>query len=497
MKWLGNEQEVMVLGSGLGGLVAATLLSKNNHSVLLVREKGYQSSYSTKGYRFVPFSSLSEKSLKPGLVRRISQALSLSLLMGTREDGKQAKAAPDRLKQQRANLQVILPRARIDVFRERSLLQKEWRREFPEEALRIDGFYNELDRVHHLLQEVSRKKKGSAFFPFRRRGLIAKMFPFHRLPSEGVDQTLSLFSREFREFVQLQLISRGNFYSDRFPLSLATQILFDGASESNSDYDSERLEKEILNQFLRSGGRIEEIDRVKEVTLGWRKGFTLTSEGSPAVFRSRFFIINCPLHHISSFLGKKGKGILKWQKKIKSSFMLIPLFLGIDEKGVPVGMNDLLVSLLDPGKPYNGANLLFLSLSLKGDKTMAPAGKRALTVEGLMDVGEWGLTDPAEYQQRVMDHLHSLFPFLEQYVDFVDFQWARDHVSRWSYSHFLYESASDFDWREGIVPTKMSKRIYFVGKENFPYLGLGGEIFSGMTAAQHILKQSSRNPVLP
>ncbi len=495
MKWLGNEQEVIVLGAGLGGLVAATLLSKHSHSVLLLRERGYQSSWSTRGYHFVPFSSLSEKSLRPGLVRKISQALSLSLLMGTREDGRQAKGAPDRLRQ-RSKLQVILPRARIDVFRERSLLQKEWRREFPDEASRIEELYDELDRIHHVLQELGGKKQGSAFFPFRRRGLIAKMFSFDRLPNEGVDKTLSHFSREFREFVQLQLISRGNFYSDRFPLSLATQVLFDGASEPNSDYDSERLEKEILNQFLRSGGRIEEIDGLREVTLGWRKGFAVTSEGSPAVFRSQFLILNCPLQNISSFLGKQGKGILRWQKKIKSSFMLLPLFLGIDEKAVPVGMNDVLVSILDSGKPYDDANLLFLSLSLRGDKAMAPAGKRALTVEGLMDPGKWGLTDPAEYQRKVMDHLYSLFPFLEQYIDFVDFQWARDHVLRWSYPHFLYESASDFDWREGIVPTRMSKKVYFVGKENFPYLGLGGEVFSGMTAAEHILKQSSRNPAL-
>ncbi len=495
MKWLGNEQEVIVLGSGLGGLAAGTLLSRNNHSVLLLRERGYQSSYATKGYHFAPFSNLSEKCLKPSLVRRISQALNLSLLMGSREDGKQAKAAPDRSRQ-RANFQVILPRARIDIFRERLLLQKEWRREFPEEALRIEGFYDELDQIQELLQEAKGKKSTSAFFPFRQRRFITKMFSSNPFPNEELEKKVSSFSREFREFIQLQLISHGNFYSDRFPLSLATQVLFDGTNESNSDFDSEKLENEILNQFLRSGGRIEEIDGVKELSLGWRKGFSLATEGNPAVFRSQFLIINCPLHRISFLLGKTGEITAKWEKKIKPLYMLIPLFLGIDERVIPVGMKDLLVSILDPGKPYDNGNALFLSLSLKGDKTMAPAGKRALTVESLMDVKKWGLTDLAEYQQRVMNHLYSLFPFLEQYIDLVDLQWARDHVSRWSYSHFLYESASDFDWREGIVPTKMSKKVYFVGKENFPYLGLGGEVFSGMMAAQHILKRSSQNPVL-
>jgi phytoene dehydrogenase-like protein len=488
MKWLGNEQEVIVLGSGLGGLVAGTLLSKNNHAVLLLRERGYQSSYSTQGYHFIPFSSISERYLKPSLVRKISQALNLSLLMGTREDGKQAKVASDRSKQ-RAPFQVVLPKARIDVFPQRSLSQKEWKREFPEEVVQIEGFYNELDQIQHLLQKVNGKKNASAFFPFRQRSLITRMFSLDPLPNEGVDKKLSLFSREFREFIQLQLISRGNFFSDRFPLSLATQVLFDGRNELNSDFDSEKLEKEILNQFLRSGGRIEEIDRVKKVNLGRRKEFTLTLEGNPAVFRSQFLIINSPLHRISPFLGKKGKGILKWERKIKPLYVLIPLFLGIDEKVIPVGMKDLLVSILDPGKPYGDGNVLFLSLSSKGDETRAPEGKRALTVESLMDTEEWERAHLADYQQGVMKHLYHLFPFLENYIELVDFQWASDHIPRWSYSHFLYESLSDFDWREGMVPMRMSKKIYFVGKENFPYFGLGGEVFSGLTVAQHILKQ--------
>jgi hypothetical protein len=201
--------------------------------------------------------------------------------------------------------------------------------------------------------------------------------------------------------------------------------------------------------------------------------------------------MNCPLHRIASFLGKKGKGMLKWEKKVNPLYMLIPLFVGIDEKVIPVGMRDLLVSVLDPEKPYDEGNVLFLSLSSKGDKTRAPEGKRALTVESLMEVKKWGQRNLADYQQGVMNHLYSLFPFLGQYIELVESQWASDLVSRWSYSHFLYEPCSDFYWREGMVPIKMAKKICFVGKENFPYLGLGGEVFSGMIAGQHILKQYS------
>jgi hypothetical protein len=37
---------------------------------------------------------------------------------------------------------------------------------------------------------------------------------------------------------------------------------------------------------------------------------------------------------------------------------------------------------------------------------------------------------------------------------------------------------------------RISNSTYFVGKENFPYLGLGGEVFSGFTVAQEILKKN-------
>jgi len=490
MKWLGNEQEVIVLGSGLAGLIAGTFLSKNNRSVLLLREKGYQPSYSTEGYHFIPFSNLSEKSLKPNLVRRVSQALNLSLLMGTREDGKQAKVTPDKSRQ-RSTFQVVLPRARIDIFPQRSLCQREWKREFPGEAVQIETFYDELGQIQHLLDKADWKKYSPTSFPPWWRSLIAGIFPFGAVPEEGVDKKLSLFSREFREFIQLQLISRGNFYSDQFPLSLASQMLLDGASESNSDIDSEKLEKEILGQFLRSGGRIEEIERVKKIEFGWRKECTLTLEGNPPVFRSKFLVINFPLHRSTPLLGEKRKEFIKWEKKIKPIYMTIPLFLGIHEKVIPVGMENLVISILEPGKSYEDGNVVLLCLSPKGDRTRAPEGKRALTVESLMDVGKWGETSLADYQQGVMRHLYHLFPYLEQYTEFVDFQWAGDYVSRWSYSDFLYDGTSDLNWRQGVVPMRMSKNIYFVGKENFPYLGLGGEVFSGLTAAQHILKKYS------
>ncbi len=489
MRPSGNGPEVIVLGSGLGGLVAGTLLSKNNHAVLLLREKGYQSSHASKGYRFEHFSNFSEKRLRPTLLRMISQSLNVSL-MRTQKEGKQTEMNFDK-SGQNAAFQVILPKARIDISPDRSLFEKEWKREFPKETGRIGEFYKELGQIHNLFQRKNGKSEFSSYFPLRQRSFIRNIFSFDRFPKERMDEKLRPFSREFKEFIQLQLISWGSLCSDRLPISLAAHIVFDETNGSNSELDLEGLERGILNQFLQCGGRIEEIDGVKKIDCEWRKGLTLTLEGDLRVFGSRFLILNSPLHRISPVMGKKAKELLKWQKKVKPLYVVIPLFLGIWEKVIPVGMKDLLISILDLEKPYDDGNVLFLSFSAKGDETRAPEGRRALTVESLMDAEKWGQTLLMDYQQEVMKHLCHLFPFLERYIEFVDFKWASDHIPRWSYPHFLYEPASDFYWREEVVPTRMTRNIYFVGKENYPSWGLAGEIFSGITVAQQILKKYS------
>lgn len=225
--------------------------------------------------------------------------------------------------------------------------------------------------------------------------------------------------------------------------------------------------------------------------MGWKKRFTLLLEGERKEFRSNFLIYNGPLHRLSNLMGKKREKLSKWEKRIKPSYVMVPIFLGVREKVIPVGMKDLLVSIFDLEKPYDDGNILFLSLSPKGDETKAPAGRRALTVESLMDLEKWDQTLLVDYQKGVMNHLMHLFPFLEDYTELVDFQWASEHVPKWSYPHFFYETPTDFHWGEGVVPTRLSNSFYFIGKENFPYLGLEGEISSGWMVAQRILKRVS------
>jgi hypothetical protein len=225
------------------------------------------------------------------------------------------------------------------------------------------------------------------------------------------------------------------------------------------------------------------------------KGVILTTKKDEKAFRSQYLIFNSPLYCLKNLSGEKSRLLSKWSDRIQPRYALIPLFLGIHERVVPVGMGDLLISILDLDKPYEGGNLLFLRLSQKGDETEAPDGRRALTVESLMIPRGLDPESFTRHQTGVMKHLYHLFPFLEGHIEYTDWSWGEKQWSCWSYPHFLYETASDFRWREGVVPNRLSRRFYFVGKENFPYLGMEGEVLSGLMASQQILERCSKRSI--
>jgi len=471
--------DVVILGAGLSGLIAATRLAKENRSVLLLKEEGFRSSHTRDGYRFVPYSNFSEQQIQTRLLKKISPPT----------DHRENQKKGDKPEQE-VSFQVILPKARIDLYRERSLLQREWRREFPEELNQIENFYAELERIKEILKKVKSKAPSGSHFPIWNRSFLKRWLSFDGLPAGGTDKWLSSFSPEFKKFIELQMISQGNLHSDSFSIPLVSHLLLnDTGSEWGESVDLEKVTQGMIEKFIQSGGSVEDIEGVEKVQTKGRGEFSLSIKGDEKIFRSRSLVLNSPLHCLSNLFGKKGKALSRWGKKIRPRYVRVPFFLGIRERVIPVGMRNSLVSILNLPKPYEGGNLLFLSLSRKGDENQAPEGKRALTVQSLMSYGGSQKDSISDLQDGVINHLKHLFPFLENHIEFIDRKWADDQIDRWSYPNFLYEVDSDFQWRRGIVPIRISKNLYFSGRENFPYLGLEGEMISGWLVGEEISRR--------
>jgi phytoene dehydrogenase-like protein len=303
---------------------------------------------------------------------------------------------------------------------------------------------------------------------------------------------LSSFSQEFRCAVDLQLRAWSNVSPKGIPSSLASRLLdFDEENDWVLSSDVDDLVQGLWQEYHRAGGQVEEIEGVQKVTRERRKGFTLHLEEDQRILRSEILVINCPLHRLPSFQGK-GRGQLEQLKgHCEPQYVLYPFFMALREKGVPVGMRDFLVSVSDPGKAYDGGNLLYLSLSPEGDPSKAPEGSRALTVESLLrwdKVKEgWNSDWMDEQRENVLRHLAQLIPFLDHHVEFLESDRGRELISHWSYPHFIYETQAEGHWREGMVPIRVARNLYVAGKENLPFLGLEGEILSGGKAGREVL----------
>ena len=468
-----NEYDGILFGSGLASLMAGILLSRKKHSVLLLKEKSYEPLFRKGGYQFIPFLNFSERLLRLSTLRGLFQLLNSPLPF---EFQKGKELDPPHLKMWReVTFQVILPTARIDLFCDRSRLEKEWKREFPGEIPQIHHFYNELGKHRDLL------------FPFHRPPSL-----FQRLFSSESNLDLSSFSQRFRSTIELQLMAWSNFCLKGVPTSLGSRLLDRGEEGDwvlNSDVDE--LEKSLWQEYRSAGGQVEEIEGVEKVSRGWRKGFALHLAEDRRIIRSRYLVINCPLHRLPSFQGKGEKQLDQWRSLLEPRYVLYPFFLALQEKGIPVGMRDFLVSVSDPEKPYDGGNLLYVSISSEGDRSKAPEGKRALTVESLLrwdKVKEgWDPHWMDEQRESMLRHLSQLIPFLGQHVEFLESDRGRELISHWSYPHFVYQTHSETHWGKGIIPARISRNLYVAGKENLPFLGLEGEILSGGKVGRDVL----------
>lgn len=469
--------DVAVLGTGVGGLIAATRLAKENRSVLLLKERKYQLFFKRDGYCFIPFSNFSQKRIKTNLLKKIP-------FPSGSGDNRRQREKPE----SNRSAQVILPEGRIDLYREPPLLRREWKREFPGELNSIENFYAELGRIRQYFIKLKQKEPSGAFFPIRQRSWIKRWFFRDGLPRGGTEKWFLSLSSEFKKFIELQVMAHGYLLSDSFPISLLSYLLWNEEDEWERRVDPEIMTRSLLETLVQGGGRVEEIDQVENIETKRKKGFSFTYQADARTFRSRYLVLNGPLHRMSDLFGKKGGILATWDQRIRPRYVLIPFFLGVLEKVIPVGMGDLLISILNLEKPYERGNLLLLSLSEKGDTNRAPEGKRALTVQSLMPFGGSDRGSSA-LRDGVMDHLKHLFPFLEDHIEFIDQRWAEDQVDCWSYPHYFYETDSGFQWRSGIVPIRLSKNIYFSGRENFPYLGLEGEILSGELVGEELSRK--------
>jgi len=226
--------------------------------------------------------------------------------------------------------QVALPDRRIKVSSHLDATLDELRREFPREINEIANFYRDMKKV---TLGIAKKRLDAFILRFRSaRSFIAK---YH-------------FSKEFLNLLDIQAL----FFFQRplLELSLQNLLLLCTHNPYRNEDGCVKIADRLAAVILRQGGAIRFNDQSTEILFRENRVVGLqTAEG--AVEASSILVDN----------PEKSMPVL---------------YLGIHDQVVPVGMEREVLYLPDYSHPQS---FLFLSLSSKEDRTLAPQGMRTLT----------------------------------------------------------------------------------------------------------------------
>ena len=149
----------------------------------------------------------------------------------------------------------------------------------------------------------------------------------------------------------------------------------------------------------------------------------------------------------------------------------------IDEAGIPGGMRDnLIVYLGKATDPFSPEHLVFLSLE------KVDSGK----VEGHTTVfhrKEQGGEDTETWARAQIHRLETLFPFMTSHMEVQGWYGSGGHplnIGRYFYGQTHKRRLGATLVKKGAL----GKNIHYIGRRQFDYLGLEGEILTGLMATQ-------------
>lgn len=470
--------DVVILGSNAAGILAGALLTKKGFSVLLLEEKEKVGKVGGK-YRFRRFSNLSEVLVRRAVIEGIYQLLDLALDHGDYTHRRDFKC------------QIILPGHRVDMSSDLDDLLREMKREFPRDFGLIETFYARLkeeDWIRRTMMATGDEQ------PLRGRMGRRLAHVYHALSDRGLSGFMGSLKgdKTFARFIDVQIKSMSYLDADDFPFSLASHLVsIFLEDEVFTDMTAPRgFMDKVKRDVVRGGGRIKALESFKGIRIEKSPGEFRIHTGDSKTILSRVCIANLPFMHLrvlipSAFSGRKWerRGKLLWPK-----YFVLSLNLGIDARGVPVGLGSCFVSLRDGVSPYENGNLLMGFMGPEG--VGAPSGKRAVTVNSFvpMAMGKAGRAEIKGVIENMVCHLLEVAPFLDRSIRLID---ARPSVERYrgqqSNSDIVYGMTSPFRVGRAVLPaiTPM-EGLFIASRENFPYLGFEGEIISGIKAAQAV-----------
>ncbi|MCH8485600.1 MAG: NAD(P)/FAD-dependent oxidoreductase [Candidatus Cyclonatronum sp.] len=492
--------DIIVIGSGMGGMSAACMLAKDGYKVTVLEAAhvpgGCSSSYKRKGYVFESGATTLIGFDENQPLRTLEEELGI------------------RLKKQEINpsMTVHLGGQHIIRYKNRQAWLEESVRAFPEIPRSNQKAF--WDEAFHVADTVWKVSKRNVFFPPKRAADWLQLAinnnptdaPVLRYAFQSMASVMQKFEVDtpvFRRFIDEQLMITAQAKAHETP------FIFGAAGITYTSYANYYVPGGLLNMvrqlekhLVQSGGELKTRRKVIRLSEHERGGYVAETDNGERYFAGKI-VSNIPIWNMKEIsTGELGLYYEKESERYDEAW-------GAFTMGVVTGdAYDQHLTLhhqlhLPAGEqmPETEAGSVFVSMSARGDTSRAPEGERALNISchtptrKWFEMGESYEATKTRVQDFILDFLSRNFPGFKESGVKMAFPATPVTWQNWVYRK---------DGRVGGIPQSMSRSlvdwpqteapfpgIYQCGDTSYPGQGIPGVTLGGINVYYRIKKNDS------
>ncbi|HEU5101017.1 MAG TPA: FAD-dependent oxidoreductase [Roseiflexaceae bacterium] len=438
-----TENDIIVIGAGIGGLTTAALLARAGYRVLVleghIEPGGCASSYERKRpngdrYVFDVGATLFAGFTPGGAHHWVAERLGIHWPVRRLEPA----------------IEVWLPDRRVTRWGD-ARWDSERRVAFPAQAWEAERFWREQERIAEIAWRFAARQPplppetpiDLLGMGLRARPEMALLVPqLWRTVGQALESR-GVTDRRLRAFVDAQLlISAQTTARDCAWLYGAVALDFARIGAHYVEGGAWSLARALVAALERDGGMLRLRTWVKRILTRDGRAVGVETERGERVY-ARHVVANLTQWDAARMLGEAApRRLLRANAGAPRGWGACTLYLGVDEAAIPPGMAEHHQVVAYYDRRLGEANSVFISAHPPDDRTRAPAGQRAITVSTHTEAERWWrwrADDPARYRaekaamaERMLDTVALALPEIRRHIRY---QQAGTPFSFWRYTH--------------------------------------------------------------
>lgn len=487
--------DVIIIGSGIGGLVTATQLAAKGLQVLVLEQYlipgGSSGYFERNGYRFDVGASMIFGFGSQGTTNLLTRSLAaVNVSLETIPDPVQIHYhLPDDLN--------------LRVHRDYENFLQELTAYFPHERQGIRQFYDECWRVFNCLNAME-------LLSLEEPRYLARVFFQHPLACLGLvyylPQNVGDVARRYLRdpallrFIDMECYCWSVVSAPQTPMINAGMVFSDrhygGINYPRGGVG--QIAQKLADGLGKAGGHIRYRSRVTKILLEGDRAVGVQLADGRCIRAQRIVSNATRWDTFDKLLPQKSlpRAEERWRRRYQQSPSFLSLHLGVRADVVPQNADCHHILLEEWDRMEASQGTIFVSIPTLLDPDLAPPGHHIIHAFTPSWLQEWQILSRGAYEQKkaaaarnLIGRLESIFPGLDAGLDYMEVGTPRTH------RRFLGRSGGTY----GPIPRRKLRGLlgmpfnrtaipglYCVGDSTFPGQGLNAVAFSGFACAHRI-----------